>query len=190
MKKFFAVLGLALVSVQGFASSLNDVAWNDFFMTSLTASIQDVINWKVGDTSSFDVAAGSFGKMGTMVKSVTKDEGTALWLHQDMNLSVQKQVADVLINKADGKILKMIVDGKEQAIPDDKIEVISQDYTEITVPAGTFKAVHVVAKSKQISKLEVWANPRDTVMEGTLKQIANTGLFDLVLELTSFKKMP
>lgn len=150
----------------------------------------DVINWKVGDTASFNVLAGSFGNIGTMVKSVTKDEGTAIWLLQDMNLMVQKQKAEALINKADGKLLKLIVNGQEQQIPNDPIEVISQDYADVTVPAGTFKAIHVIAKSKQASKIEVWMNPRDTVMEGTIKQIMETSMMPLTLELTSFKKMP
>ncbi|OFZ02147.1 MAG: hypothetical protein A2070_04820 [Bdellovibrionales bacterium GWC1_52_8] len=150
----------------------------------------DLINWKVGDTASYDVKISSFGKMGTNVKTVTKDEGTSIWLTQDLNLSGQKQLAEAQISKADGKILKLIVNGKEQEIPNDPLEIISQDYADVTVPAGTFQCIHVIAKSKQISKLEVWMNPRDTVMDGMIKQIAQTQLFPLTMELTSFKRMP
>ncbi|HLD99214.1 MAG TPA: hypothetical protein VJB59_03080 [Bdellovibrionota bacterium] len=186
MKKVLILMGLALMAAQpAFASDhVNPLIQSSF--SSITP--MNLINWKVGDTAEYNVSLGSFGIQGKMIKSVTKDEGTALWLRQDLNLSIQKQVADALINKADGKILKIIVDGKEQAIPDDKVEVISQDYGEITVPAGTFQAIHIIAKTKQISKLEVWANPRDTVMDGTLKQIAETSLFPLTMELTSFKR--
>lgn len=187
-----ASVGLALsLSVQ---SSKADTSANyqvntQYLVRILEVSVPlDVINWKVGDTAEYSVTAGSFGNLGKMVKSVTKDEGTSIWMRQDMNLSVQKEVVDVQISKADGKILKMIRNGQEQQIPDDKIEIISQDYTEITVPAGKFEALHVVAKTKQVSKLEVWANPRDTVMEGTLKQVMATSLTDIALELLSFKK--
>ena len=147
----------------------------------------DLINWTVGDTASFNVSAGAFGKVGTMVKSVTKDEGKALWVQQDMDLQFQKQKVEILIQKSNGQILKMLVDGKEQKIPDQNIEVISQDYTEITVPAGTFKVLHIVAKSKEASKIEVWTNPKETVMDGAVKQIISTGFVDITTELTSFK---
>ncbi|MEK6706294.1 MAG: hypothetical protein AABZ06_10940, partial [Bdellovibrionota bacterium] len=131
----------------------------------------------------------TFGVYGTLKKFVSKDEGAALWIRQDLNLSIQKQQVDMLINKADGKVLKLIVNGKEQAVPDDKIEIISQDYAEVTVPAGTFKTVHVIAKTKQIPTLEVWLNPREVVLEGTIKQIATTTFnIDIKMELTSFKR--
>lgn len=148
----------------------------------------DLINWTVGDTANYDVSAGAFGKVGTMVKAVTKDEGKALWVQQDMDLQFQKQKVEILIQKSNGQILKMLLDGKEQKIPDQNIEIISQDYTDITVPAGTFKVLHIVAKTKDISKLEIWANPKETVMDGAVKQTVATGLVDITTELTSFKR--
>ena len=146
----------------------------------------NLINWKVGDTTKYNVAV-SFIK-GTNVKSVTSDEGTSIWVRQNMDLMVQKQVVDIQMNKADGKILKMLVNGKEQAVPNDKVEVISQDYAKVTVPAGTFDSIHIIAKTEQISKIEVWANPRDTAMDGTLKQIAASQMGDITMELTSFSR--
>lgn len=190
MKKFLALLGLAVAVVQpSFASesTLTSVELQARLLAVAAAPL-DVIDWKVGDSAQYDVKAGSFGKLGTMSKAVTKDEGSALWITQDMNLMIQKQKVEMLLSKADGKILKMLVNGKEQEIPNDEIEIISQDYTEITVPAGTFKAIHIVAKSKQASSIELWANPRDTVMDGALKQAVKTQGIELVTELTSFKR--
>ncbi len=146
----------------------------------------NLINWKVGDRMNYQVSM-LFGK-GTMVKNVSKDEGTAIWLHQDINLMGQKQTADVLFNKADGKILKMLQNGKEVAVPDDKIEIISQDYAEVTVPAGKFQSIHIVAKSEKVSKIEMWANPTQTAIDGALKQIMATQFGDMTIELTSFKR--
>ena len=57
----------------------------------------------------------------------------------------------------------------------------------MTVPAGTFKAIHIVAKNKQVDHIELWANPRDTVMDGAIKQTMTTQGIDIVMELTSFK---
>ena len=144
MKKYIALLGFAVL---GFNSTSQAATQQEMvrlvtspeFQAAISAVTPlDLINWKVGDTQHYDVSLGFLGK-GTMVKSVTKDEGTAIWVHQDMDLSVQKDVSDILINKADAKILKYIHNGKEEAITDDKLEVISQEYGEITVPAGTFK---------------------------------------------------
>jgi hypothetical protein len=49
--------------------------------------------------------------------------------------------------------------------------------------------VHIVAKSKSASKIELWANPAETVMEGSIKQIAASTMGDVTMEMTSFKKV-
>lgn len=186
MKKliFFTAVLLSF-SQASFAQPINIM---DVQIQAAAMTPTDLINWTVGDTASYNVSAGSFGNVGTMVKAVTKDEGKALWVQQDMDLQFQKQKVEILIEKSSGKILKMLLDGKEQKVPDQNIEIISQDYTEITVPAGTFKVLHVVAKSKEVSKIEIWANPKETVMDGAVKQTIATGLIDITTELTSFKR--
>lgn len=148
----------------------------------------NLINWKVGDSMEYNISMGFFGKIGTSSKSVTKDEGEALWFQQTMKIAGRTETVEALIRKSDGKIIKLIRNGQEQQIPDDKIELISQDYTKITVPAGTFDVLHIVAKTKEISKLEIWSNPPQTVMDGTVKQLLATQLGDMVFELTNFKK--
>jgi hypothetical protein len=191
MKKFLALLGLAVLSTGVTAQAANVVSLTDAQVRAIalsTLSPFDLINWKVGDNAQYDVSAGSFGKLGTMDKSVTKDEGTSLWVTQNMNLAVQQQKVEIQINKADGKVLKTIVNGQEQTTPDDPIQIISQDYGDVTVPAGTFKAIHIVAKTKQVDHIEVWANPRDTVMDGTLKQVMTTQGIDITMALTAFKR--
>jgi hypothetical protein len=126
--------------------------------------------------------------MGKSVKKVSQDTGATIWVRTDMDLQFQKEQIDIEINKADGKILKMKRNGQDQEIPNDPIEVISQEGTSIRVPAGTFDCVHIVAKTKQISRIEVWANPRDTAMDGTLKQAVTTQFGVMTLELMSFSR--
>ena len=151
-----------------------------------TVSPLDLINWKAGDTMNYQISM-LFGK-GTMAKSVGNDENGGVCVHQEINLMGQGQTADILISRADGKILKMLQNGKEVQVPDDKIEVISQDYADVTVPAGTFSSIHIVAKSKQVSKIEMWANPSQTAIDGAIKQIIATTFGNMTLELTSFKR--
>ena len=152
----------------------------------------NLINWTVGDTANYDVTLGALGKVGTMVKTVDRaDEAqNAIWVKTNMNLSIQKDESEMLMSRADGKILQFIHNGKEESVPDSNIEVVSQDYTEVTVPAGTFKAIHIVANTTDVKGIEVWANPRDTVMEGTLKQTMPTQFGTVTVELTKFRRGP
>jgi hypothetical protein len=179
-----AAVALFIAAAPAGAMELNSIEVE----TLATVAPLNLINWKVGDTMNYQVSMGFFGKVGTMVKTANKDEGATIWLHQDINLQGQKEIVDVQFNKADAKVLKVLRNGKETQLPDDKIEVISQDYAQVTVPAGTFDTVHITAKSKQVSKIEMWANPTATALDGGVKQIMATQFGDMVLELTSFKR--
>jgi len=192
MKKLLAVLGFAMVVNAGavaLASESTDALRNvNLAIAGLKlASVQplDLINWKVGDTASYTLDAGMLGT-GTMVKTANKEEGDAIWVHQEISIAGQQQTVDTLINRADGKILKLIENGQDTAVPDTKITVVSQEYTSITVAAGTFKCMHIVATSDQAKNLEVWADPKDTVLDGSLKEIVDTGMITMTLELQSF----
>ena len=186
---FNSGMALANNSIELSADQVHQMNLTTLEQSFVTVSPLDLIDWKVGDSMTYDILAAGFGNMGTMDKAVTKDEGTAIWIKQNMAMMGQKEVIEMLISKADGKVLKMLRNGKEQAIPDDKVEIISQDYTEVKVPAGTFKCLHIVAKTKDVNQLEIWANPRDTVMDGGLRTKVDTNMIDLDLQLTKFKKM-
>src|SRR4051812_26150274 len=118
MKKFLALVVLAVAAVNPSSSQAQQsaVLTQDMIVKALTSNVGalDLINWKVGDSAQYSVTVGSFGKLGTMSKEVTKDEGAALWVTQNLDLMIQKQKVEILISKADGKVLKTIVNGKEQ----------------------------------------------------------------------------
>ncbi len=152
------------------------------------ASALNVIDWKVGDQMAFQVSVGSFGKIGTSNKAVTQDTGETIWVRNEVKMLIQNETVEMEIRKSDAKIVKMIRNGQEQEIPSDKIEIISQEGTTVTVPAGTFECGHIVAKSERIEKIELWINPRDTVMDGGLKQAITSQGNIITLELTSFRK--
>jgi len=192
MKKFFALSALAVtfVSSLAFADAAATIVTDSMIQNVQSVMIRSIqptalINWKVGDTATYTVTLGGLPFGGTMVKAVTKSDDTTITMTQDIDLTIQKQKVEAVISRADGKILKLTVNGQDQAIPDDKPEIISQDVTEIDVPAGHFKAIHIVAKTKQVSKIEEWANPRDTVMDGALKVIENAQTV-VTLELKTF----
>ena len=146
-----------------------------------------LINWKVGDSSDYTLSL-AFGQ-GSMHKEVTAEEGNDVWLTENVAILGQKDSSKLLFDRNTGKIIKMIHNGKEEAIPNEQPEIISQDYGDITVPAGTFKAIHIVAKTKSVSHIEVWANTKEVVIDGAIKQIMSTQFGDVTLELTKQKKV-
>jgi len=157
-------------------------------LADLRAETGALINWKVGDSQNLDIELGGMGKLGTMVKSATSEEGAAIWIKNDADLMGNKDVTEVLINRADGKVLKMIHNGQPQNVPDDKIQVISQEQTQLTIPLGTFHCWHIKAKSSQSDKIEIWTNPMTISLDGNLRVIVGTQYGDMTMTLTAFKK--
>ena len=147
--------------------------------------INNVINWKVGEFQEYNIEAFG-GVMGNMKKFVASEQGNAIWVKQEITGQMGNQNAEILIDRANGKILEMRQNGKKVDVPNDPIELISQDSTTITVPAGTFEVIHVVAKSKQAKKIEVWANPRDITMDGGAQMYIESGFLPLTLKLVKF----
>lgn len=189
MKRFIFSLTL-ITSLFAFSSSssLAHTQLNQFFLKNTIQSINpfDVINWTLGDKMEYQISA-AFGNIGTMEKEVTEDNADTLWLTQSTKLMNQNDIVEILLNKADGKVLKIIRNGKEERIPESDLEIIDQDYTTVTVPAGTFESLHVTANTKDVSNLEVWINPDATVMDGVLKNVIPTNMLTLTMELTAFK---
>jgi len=149
-----------------------------------------LIEWKVGESMQYDVTAGPFGKVGTMSKEVTADDGTILVVKTVMDIPGQRQDIETWINKDDGSVVKLIRNGKEEALPAaDDMEVIDQSYESVTVPAGTFDSLKITAKTKEVSKIEIWVNPQATVMDGSIKTVLQTSMVPVTIELTSFIRL-
>jgi predicted small secreted protein len=148
-----------------------------------------LVNWKVGDSADYQMSA-FFGNIGSMHKEVVKEENEGVWVSQTTSLAGRKDQFDALVDRNSGKVVKLVHNGKEETVPDDEMEVISEDYGDVTVPAGTFKALHITAKTKQISKLDIWVNNRDVVMDGAIKQVMPALFGNITMELVSQKKMP
>ena len=149
-----------------------------------------MINWTVGDTMEYSIDLGFLkGKMTKKVASEIKVDGEpCIWISTLTDLTVMKDTVEILMRRSDGKVLKIIHNGKEIAIGDDNIEIVKQEYTEVTVPAGKFKAIYVVLNTKEVKNMEIWVNSADTVMDGMLKTILPTQFGKATIELLSFKK--
>lgn len=197
MKKLIVLIGLVMAISAAQASDYIAALTSPSMMAAITqlnqSTLGNLINWKVGDAMYSNVTIQGMPINGTMTESVTKDNGDGtFWFNQTIDLMIQKQSADIEMNRADGKILKYVVNGQEQTPPDNSnIQIISQDYGSVTVPAGTFKAIHIVAKTQQQGQdvqIEEWANPKDTAMDGGIKTIMVTQGQTITMELTKFTK--
>lgn len=158
-----------------------------------TQNALNMIGWKVGDLHKFNVKFLFGGGNGT--KTVPSEDlaQNAVWLKNEMTLMGQKQTTETLLSRTDAKILKLIVNGKEQdpnAGGDAEVEILEQYEDNVTVPAGTFKAMYVKLKTKaqgQETIVQVWVNPMAVGLDGQIKLVAETQFGPLTLEVTEFK---
>lgn len=179
---------LTVICLSFFALTLNFQARAEDpseFHEMIAPNFRLPLDWKVGDVAEYNVSAGILGK-GKMIKKVVQDTGTALWILEEMNIPSHKETIKKLYNKEDGKVLSVIRSGSAQNPEDSKIEIISQENTRITVPAGTFNVLHIVGKSKKSPQIELWSNPDATVSDGTIKMIMTSRYYKITSELTKF----
>lgn len=159
--------------------------------------IQDVVTqgleFKKGDQTAYKLNMAGFinGTMTMLVEDVLTE---GVWIAQDMDLGFMgKQNIRQLIDPVTGEIKKLIVNGKEEAIPaQGDVEVIDSKEASVTVPAGTFVCFYIKAKITQDGKVtnaEQWLNLKDVPVMGMVKSIMDSQLGPVTIELTSFRRM-
>ncbi|MFN8790214.1 MAG: hypothetical protein ACK5Y2_02010 [Bdellovibrionales bacterium] len=185
------VIASALMATISWASSPTG------FMTKLGHSVllssieaQNLIEWKQGDTNSYDIGMmGGFVK-GTMVQKVRSVDAEGIWVDQDMDVMGQKQQASQLIDPATGEIKKFIVNGKEEKVPEPgEQEILEATESKITVPAGNFECIFVKIKDKKSGDItQAWINPEKVSIGGMLKVIQPSQFGEVTIALKSYKK--
>jgi hypothetical protein len=148
------------------------------------------INWAIGDTNHYNISMGGFinGTLDVVVREKTTE---GYWLDQNVDLGfLGKQAMSVLIDANTGAIKKVVVDGKEQAPPEQgEMEVVEVKESSITVPAGTFDAVYFkIHDKKENTDTEQWVNPKLIPISGMLKSISPSQMGEVNTELVSFEK--
>ncbi|MGZ3693459.1 MAG: hypothetical protein ACXWQO_04660 [Bdellovibrionota bacterium] len=186
MKKLTLAMLAGLLATFGVAqaNSDTDALVRQIALSQLTGpGALNVINWKVGEFGDMNIEG--FGMpLGTIHKFVASEEGNFIWFQQDMAGSlIGNHKVEAKMDRATAKIVELKQDGKAQEIPDGKLEIISQDSASITVPAGTFESIHIVAKDSKGQQMEVWMNPRDITLDGAAQEIIK-GQITMTLKLT------
>jgi hypothetical protein len=192
--KMFGLIAAALIAV-GAAQSQAAVGFDAGQLQAqalVEAQLLQGLNWKVGDQADYSVNIGGFIK-GTSHNFVREDSGTELWMVQDMDLGFMgKQKIEVLFDKATGQIKKMLANGQEQQVPDNKdVEIVEMKEDHIKTTAGEFDCIYAKIKNtKDGSIQEAWINPHAVPMSGLLKALADSQFGKVTQEITKFQRAP
>ena len=185
------VIAAALV-ITSAAQASNSVA--GFLFEKQISTIQQNIktfgpNWAVGDTCDYKLNMGGFLN-GTMKMYVREIGADGMWIVQEVDMMIQKQTVEMLLDTATGEVKKVLVDGREQSLPESDPEIIEQKEASVTVPAGTYQAIYLKIKDNAQNGAinEMWVNPRDIPISGMLKSIQDSQLGKVTIELVSFIK--
>jgi hypothetical protein len=186
------VLGLsALLAFQAAAVSIN-IELID--VKSLNQQIFDDakvtrIPFNVGDKADYSLNLGGFLN-GTMNMLVREETPEGIWLEQNIDIVIQKSKVETLFDADTGQVKKVLVDGKEQKMEDQEPpEIVESKPDTVTVPAGTFECSYVkLHDKKQNSDTDVWINPELVPIVGLIKQVAQSQMGPVTLELTGFER--
>lgn len=188
VKALIAALGLVFSISAVAAPSAFDVLTQVQMPAIMDQARTMGLDWKVGDSANYTVDMGFIkGTMDMSVRSVAAD---GIWMDQNVDLGFAgKQKMETLLDPNTGEIKKMLVNGKEQQIPKQNIEVIEVKEDRITVPAGTFDCIHARLKDKDKNEeINAWINPQLIPLSGMLKQVAPSQFGNVTVALKSFKK--
>jgi hypothetical protein len=187
-KVIIAALGLA-VTIQAQATPTVFEAISQAQQVSILDQAKTQgLDWKVGDRNDYVLDMGFI--KGSMTMKMREIAADGYWLDQDMDLGFAgKQQAQMLLDPNTGEIKKMIVNGKEEQIPKQNIEIVEVVEDRITVPAGTFDCIHARIKDKDTNKeSNAWINPQLIPLSGMLKTIQPSQFGNVTIELKSFLK--
>ena len=185
--KLVLAMFATLFSGQLFANSIDFNQLVPDLRVEAQLSEDGLVNWEVGDYLEYKLDMGVF--QGTMKMYVAKIVARGIWLNQDVDLGqMGQQNMEILINPNTGEVIEMIVNGEQQEPPKQgPQEVILQEEVQVTVPAGTFDAIHMKIKNKDDGKVtEAWINPYDLPITGMIKTIAPGQFGDVKIDMTSF----
>jgi hypothetical protein len=181
MKRFTLLFTLVLV----FASQSVFASFQQNLIRNLSVQgVQDLIDWEVGEFTSYNI---EFIFPGTLKKEVTSEEKGSIWVTQVMSFEMLGDTeVKMKISRSTAEILEFYVNGEKQDPPaPPKVDIVEQVEDTITVPAGTFETIKVTLKDLESDELTyLWINPRDVAMEGLVQMESNSQFGPMVLKLT------
>lgn len=189
-KSLLVIVGMFGASLASAKQTPAEVLLSSFGQTVMDQAQFAGINWAVGDACHYNLSMAGFvkGKLDVVVREKSEE---GYWLDQNVDLGFfGRQTMSVLIDPNTGAIKKVIIDGKEQAPPEQgEMEVVEVKEDKVTVPAGTFEAVYFrVLDKKENKETEQWINPQLIPISGMIKSLGQGPMGQIVTELVSFEK--
>jgi hypothetical protein len=187
MLKIMMSLASLFVSATVFAAPTLSESMMQIQVDAFKASTARAIDWKPGDSANYNVDMGIV--QGTMVMTVDSNDGNEIWLSQNMDLGFAgKQQVQTLMDANTGAVKQVLVNGQEQEIPKQDLEVVEIVDDTITVPAGTFKCLHARLTDKSTNdEINLWNNS-EVPMSGMVKTTQPSQFGMVTVELTGFNK--
>lgn len=145
--------------------------------------------WVVGETADYKLNIGGFlnGTMKMLVRELTPE---GFWIEQNIDLMIQKQKVEILFDASTGQVKEILVDGQKQQMPEaGEQEILESRPDTVTVPAGTFECAYLKIKDKkENSETELWVNPDEIPILGLIKNVGQSQIGPVTMELTAFNK--
>ncbi len=190
MIKILFTAALAVLTANSYAVPVTDPAQLLVNTVSAQIPMDTLLLWKVGDTANYKLDGGFI--QGTLHMFVREETTQGFWIQQDMDMGfLGKQKVEVHYDKSNGAVLEMIVNDQKQTPPDpNDIEIVETKHDHIKVPAGEWDCVYVkLHDKKQNTDADLWVNPKIVPIAGMLKQIAQSQMGPITIELTDFQRM-
>lgn len=148
---------------------------------------QSMINWTINDSADYSMKGGIIN--GTVHMFVREMTAQGYWLQQDMKMGfLGDHKVETLIDKENGKILELLMDGQKQNIPEaGEQEIIDSRREQVTVPKGTFDVMWLkIHDKKENTDSQMWINPTIVPISGMIKAIQPSQMGEVTMELLDF----
>lgn len=188
IKKLLAIASFVMASSAFAANPMTELMTNIQSQMAQDVQFTSGMDWKTGDENNYSVDMTIV--QGTMKMSVREVGTDGIWVDQAMDLGFAgKQNAAILYDPNTGAVKKFLVNGKEQAIPENNFKPVDVHEDKVTVPAGSFDCIYAKLKDeKNGQEAEAWLNPEKVSVGGSLKMIQPSQFGKVTIALTSYKK--
>lgn len=147
----------------------------------------DGLQFNIGDSTDYNLSGFVSGTMHTQVREEVTE---GFWVQTDLDAGFMgRQKIEVLYDRDNGQVLKLLVNGQEQEKPDpSQMKIVESKKDHIKVPKGEFDCFYVKVRDTQQNKdSEIWL-AKEVPIGGMIKTVNQSPFGPMTLELTDYHK--
>jgi len=148
----------------------------------------NALSWKIGDGLNFALMVKGVA-IGSVSMKYEAENQKEMLMTQVFNL-VNKSVSLLIgYDKESGRVSSFKIMGVPLPLPGSDaggVKVVKQEESHINVPAGEYDAVYFLIETDKGQQTEIWMNPSEIPLTGTLKTNSKVRNIDVSMELVSF----